>query len=259
MRPPKSLLALILMLGTLSCASSFAARKPDGKEEPGLAHARAVSLSLVQGAVIVRKPGSPKWTRAKLDMALEEGMSIATARSSFAEVLFEDGSTVRIGELSRVDFTQMALAQGGARMNHMKVAFGVATANVAAGRHDEYVLNAAGATLTPQGKSEFRVDADHGRLRVEVFRGHLAAADSNQSAKLGKNQVLSREASASRPFEVTNPIHKDAWDQWVRARDEQAALAASQENAAMDAVLNDWSRVVPPPGMLAGLGLADGF
>jgi hypothetical protein len=260
MRPPT--VVLLVAISVLSAPFSgwtLPANASAGKQTSQLTHARAVSLSLVQGTVIVRKPGERKWNRASLDMSLEEGMSLATARNSFAEVQFENGSTVRIGEISRIDFTQMALAPRSGRVSHVKIVFGTATANVVPGHHDEYVLNVADATLAPNGKAEFRIDLAHSLLRVEVFRGHVQAVDSSQSETLNKNEVLAYDDSSRGPFEVTNPIHTDQWDKWCRDRDGQEALAAAQDNAAMDAVLNDWSHVVPPPGMLSGGTVDDGF
>jgi hypothetical protein len=70
---------------------------------------------------------------------------------------------------------------------------------------------------------------------------------------------LALEESPRGPFEVTNPIHTDQWDKWVRDRDQQVALAEYQDNAAMQAALNDWSHVVPPPGLFGGGIVDDGF
>lgn len=262
MRPKRKVLVVVLDLVIL-IAPLFAlpplAGASDSQRSPVLAHARVVSLSLVDGTVIVRKPGSAKWSRAGLDLSIEEGMSIATARNSFAEVQFENGCTLRIGEVSRVDFTQMALGPRGGKVDHITLAFGRATANVTAGRHDEYVLRAGDANVIPAGASEFRIDLGHTLLRVEVFRGHLEAANTNESTRLHKNQILTGDDSSRGPFQISSPIHMDAWDQWVSGRDEQAALRAYQDNAAMDAVLNDWSHVVPPPGLLTGGIVDDGF
>ena len=262
MRPPKSLFLVVFSF----VVSSFPpiqlplrAGAQGAQGAAGLAHARVVSLSLVEGAVIVRQPGSHKWNRATLDLSLEEGASIATARNSFAEVQFENGSTLRVGELSRVDFTQMALGPRGGRVDHVKLAFGQATANVAPAHRDDYLLTVGNAAFRPHGKTEFRADLRGSLLRVEVFLGRLEAEDSNQSVRLEKTQVLASDAGLSGPFQITSPIHTDAWDEWVRGRDEQAALKAYQENAAMDAVLNDWSHVVPPSGLFSGGVVDDGF
>lgn len=245
MRNQKSVSLSILPLVILSLAS------------PGLANtdsrARAVRLSFVEGTVIVRRPGSPKWAPAALNMPIEQGISIATARHSIAEVQFENGSTLRLDELSRVDFVQMDITPESGFINHVNLAVGVTTVNVMPKRHDEYVLTASGATLAPHGKAEFRADLSHRHLRVEVFKGRVQAADSSQSQPLRKNQVLACDYRSRTNFQVTENIQMDDWDKWVQMRDRQASLAAYS---------------VPPPGMyewenglmpFGGMGTFPGF
>jgi ferric-dicitrate binding protein FerR (iron transport regulator) len=226
MRNRKSVSLAILLLVPLSFAS------------PGLANthsqARAVRLSFVEGTVIARTPGSRKWARAALNMPIEQGVSIATAKHSIVEVQFENGSTLRLGELSRVDFMQMGIGPDGGYINHLKLAVGFTTVNIVPQRHDEYVLVASGASLVPHGKSEFRADLSRGHLRVEVFKGRVQAADSSQSQPLRRNQVLACDYSVGADFQVTDNIQMDDWDRWVQKRDRQASLAAYN---------------VPPPGM----------
>lgn len=216
----------ILPLLTLLFASSALADTPS--------QARAVRLSFVEGTVIVRRPGSPKWARAALNMPIEQGVSIATARHSIAEVQFENGSTLRLGELSRVDFTQLDITPDSGFINHVNLAVGVTTVNVISKRHDEYVLTASGTSVVPYGKTEFRSDLSHGHLRVEVFKGRIRAADSSQSQLLRRNQLLACDCRSRADFHVTDKIQMDDWDKWVQMRDRQASLAAYS---------------VPPPGM----------
>ena len=73
-----------------------------------------------------------------MNMPIEQGVSIATAKHSFVEVQFENGSTVRLGELSRVDFVQMGIGLDGGYVNHLNLAVGFTTINVVPQRHDEY-------------------------------------------------------------------------------------------------------------------------
>jgi len=226
MRNRKSVSLAVLLLVPLSFSS------------PGVANthsqARAVRLSFVEGTVIARTPGSRKWARAALNMPIEQGVSIATAKHSIVEVQFENGSTLRLGELSRVDFMQMGIGPDGGYINHLKLAVGFTTVNIVPQRHDEYVLVASGASLVPHGKSEFRADLSRGHLRVEVFKGSVQAADSSQSQPLRRNQVLACDYSVRADFQVTDNIQMDDWDRWVQKRDRQASLAAYN---------------VPPPGM----------
>lgn len=232
MRQQSSVLHAALLLVTLSVAPRLLANSAntDDAQAPdtaGVSHARAVSLSLVSGTVIARQPGSTKWTDAAVDMPIEEGVSIATAKHSIAEVQFENGSTVRLGELSCVDFTQLALASQSGHVNRLTLVLGFATIHVMPKRHDEYILNVPGASLTPQGKAEFRTDLIHDRLRVEVMSGRIQvqAAHSNQFERLTKNQVLAYDGGSG-SFQVTESIQMDDWDKWVQVRDrEQADLA----------------------------------
>jgi ferric-dicitrate binding protein FerR (iron transport regulator) len=258
MRQQRSVLHAVVLLVTFSLAPSVLANTDDVQPPSavGVSHARVVSLSLVSGTVLARRPGSTKWAGATVDTPIEEGVSIATAKHSFAEVQFENGSTVRLGELSRVDFTQLALAPHSGHINRPTLVIGFATLHVIPKRHDEYVLNASGASLTPHGKTEFRTDLSHGHLRVEVMSGHIQAADSNQSEHLGKNQVLACDDGASGAFQVTDSIQLDEWDKWVQARD--------QQQASLEGYADGWDAQIPfgfegSMGALVGALGTDGF
>jgi ferric-dicitrate binding protein FerR (iron transport regulator) len=227
-RRQRSIFCAAVLLAMFSLVPSVLANTDDSQplSRAEVSHARVVSLSFVSGTVLTRQPGSPKWADATVDTPIEEGASVATAKHSFAVVRFENGSTARLGELSRVDFTQLALAPRGRHINRLTLVVGFVTIHVIRGRHDDYILNASGATLTPHGKAEFRADLDRGRLRVEVMNGHVQAADSSQSELLGKNQALAYDERHSGAFQVTDSIQIDAWDKWVEARDRQQASLA---------------------------------
>jgi ferric-dicitrate binding protein FerR (iron transport regulator) len=248
----------VVLLVTFSLAPSVLANTDDAQppSAAGVSHARVVSLSLVSGTVLARRPGSTKWAGATVDTPIEEGVSIATAKHSFAEVQFENGSTVRLGELSRVDFTQLALAPHSGHINRLTLVIGFATLHVMPKRHDEYILNASGTRLTPQGKAEFRTDLSHAHLRVEVMSGHIQAADSSQSERLGKNNVLACDDTGSGAFQVTDSIQMDEWDKWVQARDQQQASLAGYADG--------WDAQIPfgfggSMGALVGALGTDGF
>jgi hypothetical protein len=213
-----------------------------------LSHARAVSLSMVHGVVAVRKPESGEWVHATVNTPIEEGFVIATERNSFAEVQFENGSTVRIGEFSRIEFKQLALAPYSGRVSRMTLVVGVATFTVMPQRNDEYLVTASGVSLTPRGKAEFRTDLKGGIMRAEVFKGRVQAADAKQSDTIGKNRVLVYNYRSNGAFQETKAIQRDGWDKWVQARDREADLAAYRSvddpnNAG--GLLYGWDDLVP--------------
>jgi len=141
----------------------------------------------------------------------------------------------------------------------LTLAVGFATINVIPKRHDEYVLTATGVSLQPHGKTEFRADLRHGHLRVEVFNGHVRAADSNQFRELRKNQVLACDYTTGGTIHVTDAIQIDEWDKWVQARNRQVRLSAYTDPPAG---MYSWENDLIPfggLGLLPGTFAMDGF
>jgi hypothetical protein len=246
MRDPRFvfLTAPAVLLLALSFFVSSALSKTGGRKDvpptAGLSHVRVVRLSFVEGTVSVRRPGSDEWASATVNTPIEEGFSVATGKKSFAEVQFENGATVRLGELSGVNFTELALSALGGHVNHLTLEQGYASFRVIPDHHDEYLLNASGVSVTPQGKTEFRTDLNQSRLRVEVFGGEVQAADSSQTEKLGKNHALTLDLDSGAPFEVSDKIQPDAWDKWADARDQQSSLAYTDAAFDIGSPLYGW-------------------
>jgi ferric-dicitrate binding protein FerR (iron transport regulator) len=171
---------------------------------------------------------------------IQQGFSVATAKESFAEIQFENGSTVRLGELSRVDFSELALTPDGDKVNHVSFDEGYGTFHFIPEHHDEYVVQVAGVKVTPHGKAEFRIDLFQPQMRVEVSEGEVQVVDSHQSEKLGKEKVLTCDFGAGTPFQIARGIEKDSWDKWVAARDEQSTLAYNDSAVSIDAPTYGW-------------------
>lgn len=194
--------------------------------QQALAHVRAVRLSYVSGTVALRRPGSTEWAKARVNTPIQEGFALSTSAGSFAEVEFENGSTARLGELSKVDFSQLALDAQGNKLNCLSFVQGYATFHFTPENHDAYSVKIADTTLTPSGKSRFRTDFNQGRLRVEVFNGSIAVAAPSGSVKLGKKKVLEyNTGTTEEALNIQRGLVKDSWDKWTEARDTQAQLA----------------------------------
>lgn len=237
------LLLAFAFLVSPALSSAARSKTDEAKDVPpaaGLSHVRVVRLSFVEGTVTVRRPGSDEWASATVNTPIEEGFSVATGDKSFAEVQFENGSAVRLGELSSVDFTELALTALGDHVNHLSLDSGYASFRVIPDHHDEYLLDASGVTVTPQGKAEFRTDVDQNHLRVEVFAGEVQAADSNETEKLAKNHALTLDLNPGAPFEVSDKIQADAWDKWAAARDQQSTLASNDSAVGLRSPMYGW-------------------
>ena len=224
---------------------------PTDDAEVAKSHARVVRLSYVSGTVTVKRPGSAEDEKVTLNTPIQEGFELSTSPGSYAEVEFENGSTARLGENSQLLFHQLALDANGNKLNGLTFEQGYATFNLVPERNspssakkkgedgviyflpestDVYHVKIADATVTPEGKCEFRTDLAPDRFRVEVFRGSVAVATPAQSSKLAEGRILEHNSGgAEQAFNFQKGITKDAWDQWAEARDKQVQLTEKDE------------------------------
>ena len=114
--------------------------------EHGLSHVRVVRVSYVSGTIAIKRPESTEWAKAMVNTPVQEGFALSTSSNSFTEVEFENGSTARLGELSRVDFTQLAMDSDGNKINHLTLEGGYATFHFQTEHKDLYTVKAGDVT-----------------------------------------------------------------------------------------------------------------
>jgi len=240
----------------------FMEYQPSADEAVAKSHARVVRLSYVGGTVMVKRPGSAEEEPAMVNVPIQEGFELSTSGGSYAEVEFENGSTARIGELSKLLFHQLALDADGNKLNGMTFEQGYATFhflpehNVPPSAHrdgtihfqptdiDVYRVKIADATVTADGKCEFRTDLDQDRYRVEVFNGSVDVATPTLSSKLGEGKILEDKSGGTElAFNTRKGIVKDTWDQWTEARDKQVQLTEKDESVHPTGPRYGWSEL----------------
>jgi len=188
-------------------------------------HARIVRLSFVEGTVSIQRPDIADWAQAPINTPLQEGFKLSTAEGSFAEVEFENGSTIRLGQLSLLEFSQLALASDGSKINRFTLDRGYATFHAIPEGEDVYEVRTLTATLTPHGKVIFRIDIDPSGERVEDFHGSLEVASSLGAWTLAKNSSLELRPGTDQPSQISEGITQDDWDRWVQERESRAEVA----------------------------------
>jgi len=199
-----------------------------GAQEQELSHVRIVRLSFTEGTVTLQRADVEEWATAPVNTPIQEGFKLSTAENSFAEVEFENSSTARIGQLSQLEFTQLALLPSGGKVNRLTLQQGYATFNIIPEGDDFYEVAVGEATLRPQGKCRFRVDFEQGMLQVKVFKGSVEIASREGNGTLGKNTVLEVRPGEDQPFQISQGITKDAWDELVEERENRVQMARNQ-------------------------------
>jgi hypothetical protein len=182
-------------------------------------HVRIVRLSFAQGTVTIQRADSSEWAKAPVNTPIQEGFKISTGSDSFAEVEFENGSTARIGEASLLEFTRLALAGSGKKVNHLALLQGYASFHVSPASADDYQLKVENTALKPRGKAQFRADLEQRKLRVEAFRGAVDISGPAGSKALTKHNVLELAAATGQAHDVSRGIRKDDWESWVAGRE----------------------------------------
>ncbi len=214
----------------------------EAPEEGATSYVRVVRLSYVSGSVSVNRPGSSEAEKALMNTPLQEGFGLATSDNSYAEAEFENGSTARLGELSSLIFNQLALDAQGDKLNRLTLEGGYATFHFLPEHLDVFSVNIADATLTPEGKCEFRTDFIQGRLRLEIFHGSIQVATPSKSAQVGENKTLEYTPGApEEAFQIRNGIVTDDWDKWTEARETQVQTAMRDESVKTQQGLYGWS------------------
>ena len=135
------------------------------------ANVRVVRLSFVEGDVAVQRPDVKEWAEAPINTPLLEGFKLSTGESSFAEMQFQNGNTLRQGQSAIVTITQLQSTGAGSSVSRVELLQGYATIHtLRADRGDVFELVTPHGLVTARGEAMFRVDLDQNLERTEVFQ-----------------------------------------------------------------------------------------
>jgi hypothetical protein len=220
--------ATLFGLGLLVLPASVISRAQDSSpSQENLSHVRIVRLSFVEGTVTMHRPDLADWSAAPTNTPIQEGFKLSSAEKSFAEVEFENTSTARIGQLSLLDFDQLAANASGGKLNRITLEQGYATFNVVPEGVDSFEVQARDVKVTfaAAAVTRFRIDIDEGVVRVEVFKGAAEVSSPYGQRTLTSDMMVEIRPGAEMAFNVNAPITKDAWDEWVDERESQMSVA----------------------------------
>lgn len=211
---------------------SFAALSLIGVSRPAqasdMSYARIVRLSLVAGDVQVTRPGRSGWEAGATNMPITQGMTIGT-NAGRAEVQFEDGSTAWISENTLVQFTELALSDGG-RITKLTLAQGTVSIYANLKQADTFMISTSEEQIAVPKRSLFRMDAFHDGASVSVRQGELqvtALVGAAGAKTLVKGQTLAYKSKMETAAITVNP-KADAWDRWVNGREQNLQVETAQ-------------------------------
>lgn len=198
---------------------------------------RMVHLSFVEGQVTVERPDLQVWAEAPVNTPLQQGFKVSTGENSFAELQFENGDTIRVGQIAVLSLGRLVQTASGNRNSRIELQQGYATIHtLREDPNDVFEVATASGVSTARGSALFRVDLDQGLERVEVFQGTVEVRSERGTWMLGSDAVLVLQPDATAAGEVSQGITEDDWDHWVEDRDNSVEEAQTG----------------PPPGSYTG-------
>ena len=183
---------------------------------PGDTHVRIVRLSQVQGKVGMDRGSGHGVEQAMQNMPIVEGMLLGTASEGYAEVEFEDGSTMRLGPGSAVKFSQLVTRATGAKSSMVRVDRGTVYVSRENTKADEFTLAALGLRkMEVQPATHLRLELEGTKAELAVFSGYVSVTGSAESKMVAKKQTLLVDvADKSGVGELTKKVDEAAYDGW---------------------------------------------
>jgi hypothetical protein len=198
----------------------------DNGARPGDSHVRIVRLSDVKGTLSLDRKTGNGFEATMTNMPIIQGEKLRTAEG-YAEVEFEDNSTLRVAPHSLVEFPLLALRSSGAKASTIQVVRGMVYVNLQGTKGSEFALRAADQTMTVSPSTHMRMTVDDGKTVVSVFNGSVEVERGSETTVVKKRESLTL---GGEKVAVAKRIEEEPYDAWDKEANEYHARY-SQANA----------------------------
>jgi hypothetical protein len=195
--------------GSEPVAATTAAQVDNGAM-PGDSHVRIVRLSDVKGALALDRKTGLGFEQTMQNMPIVEGQKLRTD-DGYAEVEFEDNSTMRLAPNSQVDFSLLALRSSGAKASTMNVVKGTVYVSTENTKDNEFLLVAGETKVTVAPSTHLRLQVNESRTVVSVFKGSVEVQRGGETTLVSKKQSLTLGADE---MTVAKKIAGAPYDEW---------------------------------------------
>jgi len=223
MRQLKSLSLLSLFFAVLFIHTPVRAAVDDDADEYD-EHARVTRVSLLSGEVSLRRAGNVEWERAKLNLPLVEGDTLATGRDSRIEIQVDARNFVRVGEDSVLKIVTL-------RDEGVALSLTEGTVSLRLARfdreHEYFEVDAPKTTVAAEMRGLYRLDVSRdGNVRVTARDDGRARIYSESSGFVLHNNKTARfsyDGVEEGDWELSTAAAFDGWDNWNDERERHLA------------------------------------
>lgn len=185
----------------------------DAKAPSDESHVRIVRLSNIEhGGILLDRNTGNGFEPTMQNMPIVEGAKLQAA-TGYAEVEFEDNSTLRVTPDTTIDFPQLIRLHSGATASTVTLLKGTMYVNLASTKGNEFTVKTASVSITPAPSSHLRLEVNGPKVIVAVFSGTAQVQGPSGSALVAKKQTLTLDANQSQLAKNVEEQQYDGWDQ----------------------------------------------
>ena len=199
---------------------------PHPAQASDYSYARVVRLSLVQGDVQITRSDEKAWEQAIANMPVEQGFTIGT-NNGRAEIEFESGATAYIAENTILQFTELALSNGG-RITKLTLTQGTATFYANLASDDSFAVLTPQVQVTIPQRAEVRLDVFKDGTSVSALQGEANVDSPAGTENIEKGQTLAFSAATPDQVRAQRNPAPDNWDRWVDSRESSINTGTAQ-------------------------------
>jgi hypothetical protein len=196
-----------------------------GDQEQG--PVRLARFSFTQGSVTWRPDDSSEWSAAVVNLPLRQGAEVWVTDGGRAEIQFDDGSLLRLGN-GGVAVLQTLYSDSDGEFTEVKLTGGVAALRL---KHDHSVfqVDTPLVSVKSTGPSSMRVGVGDG-VEVGVRGGAATVEGAAGTISLAQGDYLDLP-DADAPLRARALPRGDSWELWNDERDQRLAASDADSRA----------------------------
>ncbi len=186
---------------------------PEGSA-PGDTHVRIVRLSDIKGHVVMDRAIGHGPEPTMQNMPIVQNAALATGEG-YAEVEFEDGSTLRLAPNTEVRFPLLVSRSTGAKASTILVDRGTVYVNLEKTKDTEFTLAMGKARIAVRPGTHLRLDMTGPKTELAVISGTASVeAEGGAPVEVGKKQTIALDRAGVGQGEIAKGIFESAYDEW---------------------------------------------
>ena len=187
---------------------------------------RLARFSYISGNVTWRASETDAWSTATINLPVREGTEIWVTDAGRAEVQFDDGSLLRLGN-GAVATLQTLFSDADGEFTEIKVSEGLSSLVL---KHQKSIfqIDTPFAAIKSTGPAKVRVGVDN-TVEVAVRAGTASIQGMGGDSALDAGDYVEL-SSANSSYSIDRVPALDSWDRWNDSRDAQMADAVTQKH-----------------------------